>query len=316
MLFAIANYAFQGGLVFYNALLPSLAPPRQIGLVSGYGVFLGYIGAIAGLLLVSPFVERAVLPGALGSGRAAAFVPTALFFAVFAAPLLLFVRERGGPARRPTVREAIAGVREALLDTRRYPGVRTFLIANFLLVDAISTAILYMAVYAQVVMGMDDRAKIPLFIVSTTSAALGSLAAGRLSDRWGPRRAFGFVFAGWTVALLLLAVTTKPWMFWALGSVVGVCLGSAWAVSRPLLVALVPEGEAGRFFGLFALADKSAAVIGPLAWGLVVWALRGEPVLRYRAAIVTLALFVIAGWLVFRRVPDPTTRTVTEEVRT
>ncbi len=56
-LFVVANYAYQGALVFYNALLPVVAPPERIGKISGFGVGLGYLGAIVGLMLVMPFVQ-------------------------------------------------------------------------------------------------------------------------------------------------------------------------------------------------------------------------------------------------------------------
>lgn len=54
-LFTIANYAYQGALVFYNAMLPQLSPPEKMGKISGYGVAAGYLGAILGLLMVLPF---------------------------------------------------------------------------------------------------------------------------------------------------------------------------------------------------------------------------------------------------------------------
>ena len=57
ILFAIANFCYEGGLTFYNALLPEVSTPETIGKVSGWGVALGYVGAILGLLLVKPFVD-------------------------------------------------------------------------------------------------------------------------------------------------------------------------------------------------------------------------------------------------------------------
>ena len=50
--FVLANYSYQGGLVFYNALLPQVSPPRLMGRVSGYGTAMGYLGAIVGLSLI------------------------------------------------------------------------------------------------------------------------------------------------------------------------------------------------------------------------------------------------------------------------
>ena len=60
LFFMLANYAYQGGLVFYNALLPEVSTARNIGTISGYGVSFGYFGAIVGLLLVMPFVTGGI----------------------------------------------------------------------------------------------------------------------------------------------------------------------------------------------------------------------------------------------------------------
>ena len=314
--FGIANYAFQGSLVFYNALLPQVSTPATIGRVSGFGVALGYLGAIAGLLLVSPFVDGKLpftdiqLPWPPAGGRAAAFYPTAFFFAVFALPLFLRVRVDGaggsaaGGEGNPW-RRAIRETWNALRDTRRYPGVRRFLLANYLFVDAINTVIIFMAVYAQEVMGMPDTVKIQFFIVATTGAVIGSLLLGRLSDRWGHRRVLMAVLCGWAVALSIVALSQNKGLFWVAGILVGICLGGTWTSSRALLAALTPAESHGRFFGLYALSDKAAAVVGPLVWGLIVWV--GKPLgpLRYRLAVASLVLFVLAGLALLRTVPEP-----------
>ena len=61
---------------------------------------------------------------------------------------------------------------------------------------------------------------------------------------------------------------------------------------RPLLLSLVPEAEAGRFFSLMLLSSRAAAVAGPFIWAATVDGL--EPVLgtgiAYRAAVVTVAV--------------------------
>lgn len=304
--FVVANYAYQGSLVFYNALLPLVSTPATLGRVSGFGVALGYVGSIAGLLLVSPFVEGRLallgtpLPWPPAGGRAAAFYPTAFFFALFSLPLFLRIRTdrlpaAPAPAAPPSWRRALAEALDGLRDTARYPGVRRFLVANWLFVDAISTVIIFMAVYAQEVMGMPDSVKIGFFMVATTGAVFGSLLVGRLSDRFGPKRALTGVLLGWIAALAAVALTVDPRVFWAAGVLVGVCLGGTWTTSRALLVDLTPPEAHGRFFGLYALSDKAAAVLGPLAWGLVVWLGRPLGALRYRLAVGVLAVFVTAG---------------------
>lgn len=329
--FFVANYAFQGSLVFYNALLPLVSTPATIGRVSGFGVALGYLGSIIGLLLVAPFVDGTVpilgwhVMAPATAGRAAAFYPTAFFFGLFAIPLFVRIRtdRREGAADGPgryteldnaaaaapapllaRLRAAVAEVVEGIRDTRRFPGVRRFLIANYLFVDAINTVILFMAVYAYEVMGMPDSTKIPFFMVATTFAVVGSLLLGPIADRHGPKRTLEWILIGWAVALGGVVLSSSPIVFWAAGVLIGICLGGVWTTSRALLARLTPESAHGRFFGLYALSDKAAAVVGPLLWGLIIWA--GKPLgpARYRLAVASLTVFMLIGWWVLRGVRE------------
>ena len=86
ILFAIANYSYQSSNIFYDALLPTVSNSNNRGKTSGFGVALGYIGTITGILMVSPFVEE--------WGRQAAFIPTAFLFLLFSLPCLVFVKEQ------------------------------------------------------------------------------------------------------------------------------------------------------------------------------------------------------------------------------
>jgi UMF1 family MFS transporter len=88
LIYILANYGYQGGLVFYNALMPSISTTKTIGRISGYGVALGYLGAIVGLIVARIFVDGEFfgisIPGIAAGGPTAAFVPTAIIFFVFA----------------------------------------------------------------------------------------------------------------------------------------------------------------------------------------------------------------------------------------
>ena len=66
-------------------MLPNVARHSSVGMISGYGVALGYVGSIAGLVLVKPFVAD--------GGRTAAFLPTATLFLIFSIPCFLFVKD-------------------------------------------------------------------------------------------------------------------------------------------------------------------------------------------------------------------------------
>ena len=189
--FALSNYGFQGGLVFYNALLPQVSTPQSRGRISGLGTAAGYFGSIMGMFLVLPFVEgrfpfiEADLPIS-GSGRSGAFLPTAILFGLFALPIFVTLRDKRTNTPSPEFREAFEDLKQVILDRRRYPGVGRFLLANILLLEGVHTAILFMAVFSGKVMGLPDEAKVVFFILATVPAILGSMAAGWLCDRVDP----------------------------------------------------------------------------------------------------------------------------------
>ncbi len=298
VLFALANYGYQAALAPYDALLPEVSRGANIGRVSGLGVALGYLGSIGGLLMVKPFVDS--------NGRAAAFIPTAVLFLIFSLPLFIFVRDaEKRPAARPlNVLRGFRKIRLTLQNTRRYPGLLRFLVANVIYSDAVNTVIVFMAVYASKVIGMDDKEIRTFMIVSTVFAACGSFGAGYVTDRLGPKRALMLVLWLWTFTLALAAISFSRSIFWAVGPLAGISLGSTWVSSRTLVARLTPKRKFGEVYGLYNLGGKFGFVIGPLVWGLVILICEPLGMLRYRIAIFSLLLFVVAALVILRKVPE------------
>ena len=57
--------------------------------------------------------------------------------------------------------------------------------------------------------------------------------------------------------------------FYVLAVVIGLVQGGIQALSRALFARLIPAEHAGRFFGLYNMMGKFAAVVGPVMVGLV-----------------------------------------------
>ena len=310
--FAVADVAYQLALPFYNAMMPELAPEAEHGRLSGLGTALGYVGSIAGVLAVAPFVSGAWRLGGASSiaGRPAAFVPTAALFLLFSLPLFFFchdhVPRRRGKRRPVRFREIVAKIAEAFRETRKYPGLRRFLFASYLYQDALGTAIAFMAIYAVKVHGLAKGEETRLFVALTIPAVIGSFLAGFASDRLGPRRTLLAVLWGWIAGLTAIALAPNLSAFWVGGALLGFVFGGIWSVERPLLLTLVPDAEAGRFFGLLVLSARAAAIVGPLVWALIADRLFGRfgPAVGYRAAVFSLVFFMIGAILLMRGVPD------------
>jgi UMF1 family MFS transporter len=326
--FAGANFFYEGGIAFYNALLRSVSSRENIGKTSGLGVGLGYIGGIVGLLLVFPIVKGEIpwIP----AGREAAIIPTAILFFVFSIPAFLLIREKTFEKiykQRMKFMQAFNNLKDNLKQAREHKGAFRFLISNYFFEDAVVTAIIFMAIYAEKVVGFTDRLKIELWVVATLSAAVGSILSGRVSDRIGPKRTMWIIVIGWIAVLLAISLITFQPLFWVAACFVGVFLGSTWTVARPLLNSLVPDEKLGLFYGLYALSGRTAAVIGPLIWGLVVLVMKAEnplvkvivnllslagveissltlATIEYRFAVISLAILMVIGLILFKKVPD------------
>ncbi|MBD3384500.1 MFS transporter [candidate division KSB1 bacterium] len=310
--FVVANFAYQGGLVFYNALLPVVSTPRTLGRVSGYGVALGYLGAIIGLMVAGIFVDGSFfaieVPFVDAGGTISAFIPTAILFALFAIPIFIFVKEPAVESRAPqgwSIIKSYKKIIHTLRDTQKYPGLARFLIAKFFYEDSIQTVIIYMGVYTQTVMGFSLAEAKLFFVVVIPSAVVGSAVCGILTDHYGPKRTLIAVIAFWVLCLMVVVLNSSSLVFWILGTIIGALLGSTWTAARPLLVSLVPQEMLGEFFGLYALSGKVAAILGPLVWSSVTFLLiEFTIVIRYRVAIAVLAVLMLIGLLILRGVPD------------
>jgi len=323
--FVLANYAYQGALPFYNAMMPELVPASEQGHLSGIGTALGYFGAIVGVLLVTPFFNgsmpllgsissslmnflTSIVPFTSHGGRVSTFVPTAVLFLMFSLPLFFFCRDHNARTGMKAIpwRTAFSDVAHTIRDTKRYPGLLRFLIASFLYQDAIGTIIANMALYAVMAMGFKQGLETTLFVVLTVPAVIGSYVIGRLVDKIGPKRSLLFTIGAWVILLLAMVMVPTRTAFWIVGAAIGLIFGGVATSERPLLLTLIPDIEAGRFFSLMVLSSRAAAIVGPFVWAFTVDGLLPSfgTAVAYRAGIVTVAVGMAASLALLWRVPD------------
>jgi UMF1 family MFS transporter len=296
--FAFANLTYQIATVFYNALLVRVAGRGEIGRVSGLGAALGYVGAIVGLVVTRPFVLR--------YGYQGAFVPTAALFFIFSLPCFFLVKEparEAGQLSEMRMGAVFSRIKDTFSSSGKYPGLLRFLIAAFIFLNAVNTVIVFMSVYLRKVAGFDDRSLIAIYLVSTFMAILGSLFFGVLTDRLGAKKAVIMSLSLWFACLVLGAFAWTKAVFWIIGPLIGIALGSVWTTSRALTIGLCPEEKLGEMFGLLGMVGKSAAIIGPLIWGVTILVLDFLGAGKYRIAILLQSFFILAGLFVVRKVP-------------
>lgn len=328
--YVIANATYQAALPFYNAMMPDLVPGEEQGRLSGFGTALGYLGSIFGVLLVVPFfnhalpvlgpisdgtmaVLRRLVPFTSHGGRVSTFVPTAIAFLLLSLPIFLFCHDRAPKhvSARVAWRDAFAEVAHTIRDARRHPGALRFILTSFLYQDAIGTIIGFMTLYAVEAVGFARGTETTLFVVLTIPAIIGSYVAGRLVDRYGARRTLQITLISWVVLLIGLILVPSKAAFWWLGVCIGLVFGGVPTAERPVLLSLVPQEDAGRYFSLMLLSARAAAVVGPLIWGITVDTLQPKlgTSIAYRSAVGTVALMFAAAVYLMRGVPDHPVRT-------
>lgn len=307
--FIPAYFGYQVSLVFYDTLLPQIAgSPKKIGTVSGYGVALGYVGAIAGLKMVEPFVKVA---GTEEVVRANAFLPTAFFFLLFSIPCFLIIKDLEHKKVNMAVFQKFPSAFKKLIQTvkniKSYPNMFLFLIANLAYCDAINTIFLFMGIYATKVIGFNNAQIIKFLMISATSAAIGSFAWGYITDFWGSKKTMTVILLGWVVALTIAMISQSEAMFWVVGPLAGICLGGTWVTGRSIVVKLAPKHMLGEFFGMYGFTGKFSAIIGPMMWGIITYIFTkiGKELLGYRIAVGSLLVALIAGLIIFLFVKIP-----------
>jgi UMF1 family MFS transporter len=301
LFFALANFCYHLGAMVYNSLLSQVSTVQTLGRTSGLGVSLGYLGTILGLILVKPFLDI--------GGRQATFIPTAMLFLLFATPSFVFIKDLPHP-HLPRVELNIKPIFLRLLkglsQIRQNPSLLRFFISAFLCLNAVSTIIVYMGVYANRVMNFADAQLVYFMIFSTLFAIAGSYAFGHLTDLWGSRDTLNLIIKLWCLAIFLAGIATSNWMFWLIGPLIGICLGGTWVSARTMLVEMVSQEKVGRMFGLFGLVNMLSFILGTIVWGIITsWVFVNLGVLKYRLAIGSVFIFMFSGYLVFQGVSDP-----------
>jgi UMF1 family MFS transporter len=297
VVFALGSIGFFAGSSFQDALIVQVADARQSNRVSSLGFALGYLGGglifLLNVLLVK-FPHWFQVADASTAIRIA-FVDVALWWIVFSLPLFRYVHEAAPTASATGWRELWHTLRGVLRDRP----VLNFLLAYWLYIDAIGT-LQQMAVDFGIKLGFSSSALIQALLLVQFVSFPSALLFGRLGDRIGTRHAIYLGLAVFVALTCFAYFMQNERQFYILAAVVGTVQGGVQALSRSYFARLIPPGRAGEYFGFYNMLAKFAAVLGPLAMGVVAIATGNQ-----RLSILVLEVFFIGGALLLARVRDP-----------
>jgi UMF1 family MFS transporter len=307
--YVIATIGFEAGYVFYNAFLPDVSTPATIGRVSGWAWAIGYVGGLLSLALCMPLIRRPLLAagGALDpaavSQRQITCLIVAVFFLVFALPSFVWLRESPPQGRLRGAREYVTvGFRrtaETLRHLSRYRETGKYILASLFFTDGITTVISFSAIYATTTFKFTSADLVVLFLVLNVVAFPGSLIAGTLADRIGPKTTLVGSLWLWIVTILVGYAAQGRVAFLIMSCLAALGMGSTQAVGRSFMAQISPPSRESEFFGFYILSGKFASMFGPLIFGFV-----SEATGSQRLAVLSLLPFFLVGLALMRTVDE------------
>ena len=313
--FIIAEIGYRSAQVFYNALLPEIASPEEMGRVSGNGWAIGTAGGVLCLLLILPLIV--MIEGQFIVRLS--LVITAVFFALSAIPIFLWLPERAKANVLPEGENyfsiAVKQLRKTIRTARQFKEFLKFMLSFLVYNDGLIMALDFAAIIGAVLFGMNQQDLIIFVIIVQISNVAGAYVFGRLVERFSGKQALQLSLAMMVVAIIWLYFNETRTGFFIIGILAGFAIAGAQSVSRTMVSYFAPPGQSAEFFGFFAVAGRTSSFIGPTIYGVVAtlaarsYANQGETAvlaeqLGQRSAILSIAAFLIIGMVLLSRVNE------------
>ena len=315
--FILAEIGYRSAQVFYNALLPEIAGPEDIGRISGNGWAIGSFGGILCLLIV---LVPIVLTGSNPLVVRLSLVFTSLFFAASSLPIFFWLRERAEPQPLPPGESylslAFKRLARTLRTIRKFKEFIKFMIAFLVYNDGILMVMNFAAILGAVLYGMEHQELIIFMIIVQVTSVVGAYLFGLLADDFGGKRSL--------VIALLLMIVPVVWLyfsysrleFYFIGGLAGFALTGVQSVSRTVVGMFAPPGKSAEFYGFFAVTGRTSSFIGPTIFGLLAaeatqWYQRAQGLAPlaaeeagHRVALFSIAAFLVVGLILLLLVDE------------
>lgn len=314
-LYVFASVGFEGGNVFYDALITGVASEKKMNFVSALGYSFGYLG---GGLLFAINVWMALKPETFGfadSGEAVrvSFIMVAIWWSLFSIPIALFVKEPQTTEAVPGLKAVKAGLQQLLQTFQEVSHIKNillFLLAYWLYIDGVHT-IVRMAVDYGISIGFDSNDLIVALLITQFVGFPAAIAFGFIGSKIGAKRGIFLAIAVYLGIAVWGAFIQQERDFYILAVIIGLVQGGIQALSRSFYAKIIPIEKSAEYFGFYNMLGKFAAVLGPFLMGragLLVRFFGGSSDLASRVSIASLSLLFLSGAIIFSFVNEEKVR--------
>jgi len=336
-----AALGMEFALVFYNAMLPTLVPEKRMGVLSGFGWGIGYVGGLSALFFVLMFLVADVESGVTMIGIEPLFgldpalreadrftgPLAALWYTLFSLPIFLLTPDapRTPIKAGAAISAGLAQLRATVAKLGSYKNIGLFLVARMTYYDGLSAIFAFGGIYAAGTFGWEISTLALFGIVLSIFAAIGAFLGGWMDDRFGSKRTILVAVAGLVVGTLASVSITADTIFFFVavpppvpgagpfmstgeqvymlaGVLIGISGGPAQAASRTFMARLAPKDMMTEFFGLYALSGKATSFIAPFVIALATSAANSQ-----RAGLFVVVVFLLVGFCLLLPVKEERT---------
>lgn len=303
--YGIGFLGFNAAIVFYESLLPHVAPSKDLDYVSSLGYAMGYLG---GGVLFLLNVLMYLFPQTFGvdDGVMAvrlSFVTVALWWTIFSIPLFKNIPEPTVVRSAENVWRLTKASLQRLKDTAKSmkaePNIAIFLVAYWLFIDGVYT-VMTMAVDYGMSIGLGSKDLIAALLITQFIGFPCAYYFGTVTRRWGTKKPILFCLAAYSVAVILATWMSQAWQFYALAIMIGMVQGGVQSLSRSMFARMIPKKTSGEYFGFFNIVGRFASILGPLVVAVGVTVTGNS-----RMGLVGLLVLFISGSWLLMKVQEP-----------
>ncbi|MDZ7690210.1 MAG: MFS transporter [Balneolaceae bacterium] len=319
VLIFLGTIGSEAAIIFYNAMLPTLAGNKRMGRWSGWAWGMGYAGGLVCLVIsLFVFINVETPPFGLNAAQAehvrATFILVAVWYLLFSIPLFTSTPdlERNNVPLKDAVRRGWSQLKTSLNNVKQYKSIVRFLVARLIFIDALATVFAFGGIYAAGTFDMGERQVLIFGIGLNLTAGVGAALFAWIDDFAGSKQTILISLGGLIVTTTaVLLVTAESW-FWAFGLLLGIFVGPVQAASRTYMGRIAPKHLRNQMFGLFALSGKVTAFVGPILVGWITYLTDSQ-----RIGMSIIVVGFAAGMLLMFGVPEVTSsnNSTTDEER-
>jgi len=209
----IANIGAAGANVFYNSLLPSLAPSKYASEISTKGYAYGYVGGGLLLLFHLILIQGASIyleDSAVDLVTRLCIVSVGVWWFGWSIWTLKTVpepeieNETKANSLSEVVFSAFSRLKETFSEIRKFKYLFTFLIAFYIFNDGVQTVLSVAGAYGADVLGVELLFNMITILIVQFVAAPGSILFGWLANKFGTKEALVLALSGWILIIIFV----------------------------------------------------------------------------------------------------------------